>query len=240
MNKKIFSFARLSTLAPFFVCILFYWDFFYIYRFRIADEFCSCLYSRKFSKKIFTKILIGDFRFLCKKRISKDKFGIKMLGNVYTEEINKSWLCRSRAFYLYYFIVISWCKQVLFMPLFKKLFKKYLPLRLYIWKRLIGADKTSIVQPKMTPLFICYTTSLFVSLRIWRIKMIKRDWKLPNPSYFTYTSIVQPVLQVYNLFLQANSLFYSFCFKTGKFEAGKIAAKWYKMARSPPTGPPML
>ena len=27
------------------------------------------------------------------------------------------------------------------------------------------------------------------------IKMIKRDWKLPNPSYFTYTSIVQPVLQ---------------------------------------------
>ena len=37
------------------------------------------------------------------------------------------------------------------MPLFKKLFKKYLPLRLYIWKRLIGADKTSIVQPKMTP-----------------------------------------------------------------------------------------
>lgn len=108
-TKRFFSFARLSTLAPFFVCIQFYWDFFYIYRFRIADEFCSCLYSRKCSKKIFTKILIGDFRFLCKKRISKDKFGIKMLGNVYTEEINKSWLCRSRVFYPYYFIVISWC-----------------------------------------------------------------------------------------------------------------------------------
>ena len=37
--------------------------------------------------------------------------------------------------------------------------------------------------------------------------MIKRDWKLPNPSYFTYTSIVQPVLQVYNPFLQADSPF---------------------------------
>ena len=35
------------------------------------------------------------------------------------------------------------------------------------------------------------------------IKMIKRDWKLPNPSYFTYTSIVQP-------FLQANSPFSHF------------------------------
>ena len=37
--------------------------------------------------------------------------------------------------------------------------------------------------------------------------MIKRDWKLPNPSYFTYTSIVQPVLQVYNPFLQTDSPF---------------------------------
>ena len=85
-QKDFFVCSPVDSL-PFFVCILFYWDFFYIYRFRIADEFCSCLYSRKFSKKIFTKILIGDFRFLCKKRISKDKFGIKMFGNVYTEEI---------------------------------------------------------------------------------------------------------------------------------------------------------
>ena len=42
------------------------------------------------------------------------------------------------------------------------------------------------------------------------IKMVKRDWKLPNLSYFTYTSIVQPVLQVYNPFLQANSSFSQF------------------------------
>ena len=40
-----------------------------------------------------------------------------------------------------------------------------------------------------------------------KIKMIKRDWKLPNPSFFTYTSIVQPVLQVYNPFLQAKAPF---------------------------------
>ena len=33
-------------------------------------------------------------------------------------------------------------------------------------------------------------------------KMIKRDWKLARPSDFTYTSIVQPVLQVYNPFSQ--------------------------------------
>ena len=60
--------------------------------------------------------------------------------------------------------------------------------------------------------------------------MIKRDWKLPNPSYFTYTSIVKPVLQVYNPFLQADSPFYTvfgpaLTFKCSKFEAGKIAAK---------------
>ena len=41
-------------------------------------------------KKNNNKNLIGDFRFYVKKRISKDKFGIKMLGNVYTEEINRS------------------------------------------------------------------------------------------------------------------------------------------------------
>jgi len=59
------------------------------------------------------------------------------------------------------------------------------------------------------------------------IKMIKRDWKLPNPSYFTYTNIVQPVLQVYNPFLQANSPFLQFlvAFKSSKFEAGKAATK---------------
>jgi len=42
------------------------------------------------------------------------------------------------------------------------------------------------------------------------IKMVKRDWKLPNLSDFTYTSIVQPVLQVYNPFLQTNSPFSQF------------------------------
>ena len=63
--------------------------------------------------------------------------------------------------------------------------------------------------------------------------MVKRDWKLPNPSYFTYTSIVQPVLQANNPFLQANSPFSQFLFNS-KFEAGKAAAKWHKMARSPP------
>ena len=52
------------------------------------------------------------------------------------------------------------------------------------------------------------------------IKMIKRDCKLPNLSYFTYTSIVQPVLQ-------ANSPFSQFlvAFKSSKFEAGKAATK---------------
>ena len=68
------------------------------------------------------------------------------------------------------------------------------------------------------------------------IKMIKRDWKLPNLSYFTYTSIVQPVLQANNPFYKPTAHFHSFCFKTGKFEAGKAASKWYKMARSHPTG----
>ena len=59
------------------------------------------------------------------------------------------------------------------------------------------------------------------------IKMIKRDWKLPNPSYFTYTSIVQPVLQVYNPFYKPRPYFYSFlvAFKGSKFEAGKMIQK---------------
>ena len=38
-------------------------------------------------------------------------------------------------------------------------------------------------------------------------KMIKKDWKLARPSDFTYTSIVQPVLQVYNPFSQFLGLF---------------------------------
>ena len=48
------------------------------------------LLLRKSSKKIFTKNLTGDYRFLCKKQLSKDKFGIKMFGNVYTEVIDRS------------------------------------------------------------------------------------------------------------------------------------------------------
>ena len=59
--------------------------------------------------------------------------------------------------------------------------------------------------------------------------MVKRDWKLPNPSYFTYTSIVQQILQANNLFLQFLVVLIS-----SRFEAGKTATKWYKMARSPP------
>ena len=55
------------------------------------------------------------------------------------------------------------------------------------------------------------------------IKMIKRDWKLPNQSYFTYTSIVKPVLQVYNPFYTVFGP--ALTFKCSKFEAGKIAAK---------------
>ena len=57
------------------------------------------------------------------------------------------------------------------------------------------------------------------------IKMIKRDWKLPNPSYFTYTSIVQPVLQANNLFLQANSPFSQFLFQNCQIRSGKSSFK---------------
>ena len=60
-------------------------------------------------------------------------------------------------------------------------------------------------------------------MAILKLKIIKRDWKLPNLSHFTYTSIVQCILQV----------LYSFwtCFtpkmailmrlKNGNFEAVK-------------------
>ena len=33
-------------------------------------------------------------------------------------------------------------------------------------------------------------------MAIMKLKIIKRDWKLPNLSHFTYTSIVQCILQV--------------------------------------------
>ena len=38
--------------------------------------------------------------------------------------------------------------------------------------------------------------------------MIKRGWKLPNPSHFTYTSIVQPILQANNPFYTVFEPFY--------------------------------
>ena len=130
-----------------------------------------------------------------------------MLGNVYTEEINKSWLCRSRAFYPYYFIVISWCKQVLFTPLFKKLFKKYLPLRLYIRKRLIGADKTSIVQPKMAPFL--YVILLHIPASNLMHKNDKKRLEIAKSILFYIhkhctTSFTRqyPILQVYSPFSQ--------------------------------------
>ena len=57
------------------------------------------------------------------------------------------------------------------------------------------------------------------------IKNGKRDWKLPNTSYFTYTIIVQPNLQANNLFYKPITYFTHFwvavCFKSSKFEAGK-------------------
>ena len=62
-------------------------------------------------------------------------------------------------------------------------------------------------QPIFTVFGACFVSKVANSKRENEIKMIKRDWKLPNPSYFTYTSIVQPVLQVYNPFLQADSPF---------------------------------
>ena len=68
--------------------------------------------------------------------------------------------------------------------------------------------------------------------------MIKRDWKLPNPSFFTYTSIVQPVLQVYNPFykqihpiLQANpSHFYDAPLRSAAQRAALMGST------TPPTG----
>ena len=37
-------------------------------------------------------------------------------------------------------------------------------------------------------------------IAILKLKMIKREWKLPNSSYFTSKSIVQPILQANNPF----------------------------------------
>ena len=73
----------------------------------------------------------------------------------------------------------------------------------------------------------------YLQNEIKMIKMIKRDWKLPNPSYFTYTSIVQPVLQANNPFLQANSPFSQFLFQNWQIRSGK---KGYKMDRLPLQG----
>jgi len=50
--------------------------------------------------------------------------------------------------------------------------------------------------------------------------MVKRDWKLPNLSYLTYTSIVPQILQANSPFLQL-----LVALKSSKFEAGKIATK---------------
>ena len=76
------------------------------------------------------------------------------------------------------------------------------------------------------------------------IKMIKRDWKLPNPSYFTYTSIVQPVLQANNPFLQANSPFSQFLFQNWQIRSGKNSCKMVQNGSISPhrvfKGPPML
>ena len=60
----------------------------------------------------------------------------------------------------------------------------------------------------------------YLQNEIKMIKMIKRDWKLPNPSYFTYTSIVQQILQANNLFLQ-----FLVALISSRFEAGKTATK---------------
>ena len=39
-----------------------------------------------------------------------------------------------------------------------------------------------------------------IKIAILKLKMIKREWKLPNSSYFTSKSIVQPILQANNPF----------------------------------------
>ena len=59
--------------------------------------------------------------------------------------------------------------------------------------RLVQGDLSQIDRPDLGGSSIIHKNE---------IKMIKRDWKLPNPSFFTYTSIVQPVLQADSPFSQ--------------------------------------
>ena len=54
-TKRFFSFARLSTLAPFFVCILFYWDFFISIGFVLQTSFVCAFIQENFQKKYLLK-----------------------------------------------------------------------------------------------------------------------------------------------------------------------------------------
>ena len=86
-TKRFFRLLACRLLPPFLCAYYSIGISFISIGFVLQTSFVRVFIQENFQKKIFTKILIGDFRFLCKKRISKDKFGIKMLGNVYTEEI---------------------------------------------------------------------------------------------------------------------------------------------------------
>ena len=72
--------------------------------------------------------------------------------------------------------------------------------------------------------------------------MVQRDWKLAKLFYFTYTSIVQSVLQANNPFLQANSSFlqHLVALKSSKFEAEnndtKIDHFGFYLSSTPSTG----
>ena len=70
--------------------------------------------------------------------------------------------------------------------------------------------------------------------------MVKRDWKLPNPSYFTYTSIVQPIFQVYNSFYKQTAHFHSFYLIANSKRVKQLQndTKWldlpHRIFKSPP------
>ena len=72
--------------------------------------------------------------------------------------------------------------------------------------------------------------------------MVKRDWKLAKLFYFTYTSIVQPVLQANNSFFTSQQLIlqHLVALKSSKFEAEnndtKIDHFGFYLSSTPSTG----
>ena len=65
-----------------------------------------------------------------------------------------------------------------------------------------------------------------------REKRLQNDIKGVDLFHRIFKGPPNVLMGSYTPFYKSTTHFHSFCSKTGKFEAGKTAVKWYKMARS--------